>query len=552
MKKIYSKFVICLLLGAITYWAALNFITYNTLLLFEMSGSNIVIGLGVILSGLVCFIFSWLFSNLAKKNISKMDIDDEKRKKLKKKIIILCIINLLVYSVLAIIWSVYLFKNILQLTNKMDEWMTNYNWGNEYSEYTLFNPILLLFMNMKKYIFLYFIVLIFSIIPFFKILRTRKEIKFIKILSNIVLSVLLLFVVMVNIYYIDIPEFNYIYGFQKYNYDLYVTTEDTLAAKYNEGNNESIAWVGEYSDFRKIINGEDYIVPDKIWGRKVDKAGSFYNTYNDMLYPVDKIIFTNTFDGFFNYAQYGVAFNKYGSEIVISGEPINWFVEDNIVYNMDKTEMILFAPKNQETSTVHIGKEIKDLYSVITARPNTIAIDVDENNQYFYSYDNALYTKDKFMEAVNNGETKYFLGEEINNKVIYDIFCAVPLEKTELKLSSNLKEESEIFVEAFNLEKIIIPKDLNYEVDMLIPTFSDAVFEVEEGNEYYTSKGKYLYNKDMTKLISISKASLNNVYIEPTVKEISEAILNFGSNYDISPENPYIEKIEDGKIIYKE
>ena len=89
-----------------------------------------------------------------------------------------------------------------------------------------------------------------------------------------------------------------------------------------------------------------------------------------------------------------------------------------------------------------------------------------------------------------------------------------------------------------NLKKLIIPASLkNMDIRSIFPCSNVREFVVNSNNEWFSSSGKALFNKDMTKLICVPGIySADSYYVPSSVTEIGD--MAFSYNSDI--ENIYI------------
>lgn len=227
MKKIWCNFLGCLLIGLFTCNVAMNILTYNlwykTFFIDKMFMSfennwitvSIAIVAFLVISIEINFSSMYLFNRLSQKRIAK--ITDEKQKSKMKKISrIFIIINILLYVLCISKW----FIDITQY----DYDFLNYAEYLEDKDVDIRIPLAVLapvYMEVVNVIILVcFIVMnLLAIIPIkntFKIDEKRKS-----VLANILIYAYLFLFVVFSIfisayYYIDIPEFNYIYAFDSF------------------------------------------------------------------------------------------------------------------------------------------------------------------------------------------------------------------------------------------------------------------------------------------------------------------------------------------------
>lgn len=228
MKKIWCNFLGCLLIGLFTCNVAMNILTYNlwykTFFIDKMfmsfENNWIVVSIAVVaflvISIGINFSSMYLFNRLSQKHIAK--ITDEKQKSKMKKISrIFIIINILLYVLCISKW----FIDITQY----DYDFLNYAEYLEDKDVDIRIPVAVLapvYMEVVNVIILVcFIVMnllaIFPIKNTFKIDKKKKS-----VLANILIYAYLFLFVVFSIsisayYYIDIPEFNYIYEFKSFS-----------------------------------------------------------------------------------------------------------------------------------------------------------------------------------------------------------------------------------------------------------------------------------------------------------------------------------------------
>ena len=325
--------------------------------------------------------------------------------------------------------------------------------------------------------------------------------------------------------------------------------------------NETYASVMEYSDIRKIIREKEYIVPTKIWNKDVINISCIY-TYS-FPYPNLKIIipsstiFNKLADTDEEFRYLLDAASTGNNEIEILDNIDKCYMDNFVLLNKDKTEVYIFCP--WKSGDIYIPATVKNIYFRRMFKLKDSNIIIDDNNPYYYVYDNAIYTKPGVLE----GNDSVILGEKISKQMSdYSQIC-FPIRDWELgmgigseysfdlKLPPNL-EGSLAVLGIKNV--IIIPKELRSPNLYITGYITD--YEIEEGNDFYIVENGGLLVKDEMKLISLSGSAYRDeggVYIGDTVRKVDERLIERTkeTTFNISPDNPYIEKIENGIITYK-
>lgn len=322
--------------------------------------------------------------------------------------------------------------------------------------------------------------------------------------------------------------------------------------------NEIYASVMEYSDIRKIIREKEYIVPTKIWNKDVVNIDFIYGIH--FPYPNLKIIIPSStifnklsdMDEDFRYSiLYGV--NTGNNEIEIQDNTGKCYMDNFILFDKNQTEAYLFVP--WKSGDIYIPATIKKIYSERFFKLKNSNIIIDDNNPYYYVYDNAVYTKPGVLEKNDVA----ILGMKFNKGELDCSQLCVPIRdwslgilreyRFDLKLPPNF-EGSLLIIGIKNV--VIIPKELK-NANLLMFNASD--YEIEEGNDFYVVENGGLLVKDEMKLISISDSAYRDdgIYIGDTVRKVDERLIERmkETTFNVSPDNPYIEKIENGIITYK-
>lgn len=545
MKKISCVFGGCLLFGIVLCNAIINILTYNlwyksnviNSIRLNFDSDFIILAIlsiiFVIISVSVNVLSMCLFNKITKKCI-EVSNDEKQNDKFKKFSKIFVIINILLYSLLIIKWFTEISQYNSDYLHYMDS-IENTIMGNAHLIIDALIPIYTGIVNVLIIIFF----ILFNLIAIIPIKNVFKENKgnlntIAKVLTNTSLSIFVIVGIIINIYYyVDIPEFNYLYDFIGEDYAVIVK---------------------EYSDIRKLLRGNEYIVPEKIWNKNVVSIDSEFTLH--FSYPNLKIVIPSNFNwNLLTTSEIDNMFYKIDSvnnKIEMKGAPKTWFIENSVAYNKDKTEAYIFNSSRSEDN--YIPTTVKNIYSNISnLELNGYNILVDKDNPYYYSYDNAIYTKEALYdeeEVVFWGQRKQKGKDEWGD---CQICCLTDtrIQKENLKLPSNI--DSYLFILG-SINKVTIPKELHDNNLMIRGDIND--FEIEYGNAFYSLEEGCLLSKDKTRLISLSKKSYRNneYYISETIKEINEKILEYykDSTFNVSKNNPYIEKIENGVITYKE
>lgn len=324
----------------------------------------------------------------------------------------------------------------------------------------------------------------------------KKKKTLFKIINRFATSVLILTLLICNAYlYINIPEFEYAYFMF-------------------ESENEKYIQVLGYSNYMENFIRE-IEMPDKILNKEVFfisgiSNGNMYISSNISWEGVKNIFktLTPTFDA--NY--------------IMVGESKDWLIENNQLFNKDKTEMIIRQVKDQEHLYIpDTVEKIGDALSIIALEKDVI---VDEKNEKYFSYDGNFYANISDKADWNTLIDFDDELEETNESNI--IWCISPKNKENIKLKDDISGQI-LLMNTIENNTVIIPDTLISEISLINLTGN---LVVEDDNPLYSAIDGDLYNKDATMIISINYDK-QEYRILPSVKEFSLSTLSYICTSDL-------------------
>ncbi len=446
MRKNYIYFFIFLLLGIISCNAFVNMLAYNFLIRTVFEYGEILRYIFLFgATGIISFLFSKIYKKIVIKN--KRDvIDDENQeirhnqeKKLKKILIASNMVGYIGFSIVNFFMNA-LYLSDLELINQF---------GNFYPVIVIITIILINFVT-----------LIPSNIVISRMFRKKEKsnkiiLKLLRVVGKILFILIFLEILCMSVYYyIDIPEFKNVY-------EIY---------------NDEVGVFGCYQDVRKTITAKEFIVPEKIWGKKVTEAGSF-----EMIMPDTKIYLPSTisFDS--------LLYLDVENEIEMYGEPITWFIKDNVVYDIDETRMIVLDEYDKDI--IYIPESVCSFF--INPKNQSKEIEIAENNPYFYVDGNTIWAK---------GERTTLGGHVMYDMSWMNMGGYYGYNKKDITIPEHMS--GDIFLWQ-SIDTINIPKHLNNKIIFKNFIMDINQFEVEEGNELYSTYQGNLYNKEKTNLLAV-------------------------------------------------
>ena len=491
-KKIYFRYIIYLILALITCNAFLNLLNFNCYSIENFSLNDFVYWeynirfkqieyfiLNFVATGCISLFFNYLAKRSIEKNILKSEnkeqeketsgeLTQEEKKKIRK---IFTYINFISCFVFSAVYYICNWKYFLELS------IFKYMEGIK-----IVSPVILIITALVQNL----LVLIPSSIlinTFFKEKKVNSEKRVIKILKKITsITTLIIFTILMwfNIYnYVNIPEFEYQYVWEIQNDGEYAWTI-----------------VEDYQNKKRCLSEEPFVVPKKIWGKEVKGLFLLSNKYSK------ELNLPNTIDyRWILLASYGCGFEK----ISMSGEPIEWFVKNNVVYNIDGTEMYVTDVAKDEH--IYVSEKINRIYGVL----GKITLEVSENNPYFYVHDNVIWNKNNYINYL-----KTYYTENINYGMVFN-----NSKDENIILPESISGKIEIDVPSgWGNIKLTIPEGLENEIEIVMNSIGIDEYIVEEENQYYAVHDGNLYNKDYTSLIAMNDSYSKTIKLPNTLENI--------------------------------
>lgn len=282
-----------------------------------------------------------------------------------------------------------------------------------------------------------------------------------------------IFIAITIYYFVDIPEFKFIY----------------------ESQGDCVEILG-YADSRDYIRKKTMVIPTKIFEKKVNGFSEKNYYYNREISIPSSIDIENV-----------KSLYCYFCKLHIYGETARMVEKDNLILTSDGKEILYSNSEN-----LYIPQNVSIVPGdLITGSSFIKNIEVSPDNENFYMYDNVLY---------------YDISGYLPGKTL--TIALIPAWKDEIRLSTKIKDELQIS-SWWNGITVIIPSDFNR-----LLSFEGIIgvkeYVVEEGNETYEAYNGSLYSKGLEKLIAVRKYQDDeNIELPRELKEISasaDAVLN--------------------------
>lgn len=501
--KKYILYTVLLILAIFNLNTVMNILVYNSMLnaiakfivdeMYLDSFKLLIPILIVLFNFLISFIFAGLISKTEDKDLES-DNDEFSKNKRKESIIFSSIYGLS-FIVFNIIFYLKYIKNLSIIIEKFLE----------YSLWDLSESFI--YYAVPKINVLVICLNCLTIIPAIIRLntlnkKTKKKVSILKFVKAFGISIFALVLLVSNMYfYIDIPEFKYVY----YTYSVPKVKEEI-------GIEDDFVELLGFSDYMRNFK-EEMVIPDKIWGKDVFYLEGFQD---DNVYLPGNA----TWDEIRNIVLKLLP-NSIDKNYILIGSQSDWLIEDNQLYNKDKTEMIIRNPKNLDF--LHIPATVEKISNGVTwIQMLEKDIVVEDENKYFYSYDGAVYVSFSNYNSLNE------LDKLDNTNGINDIICIVPKNKENIRLKDDIS--GEIIILGKNVNNVIVPSTLENEIE-ITGIFTNIV--VEENNPLYTSQDGCLYNKDLTKLITFVEDDKREYKIPASLQEFNIRALTSLFNSDV-------------------
>jgi len=528
LEKLKRRYYIFLVL------ALLGFYSFSMIEWFGNRGMLYTVGLGRDVLTILIFCLPALIMNLlgttlffksSKKIIENIDKDNLKNQKKK-----FLITNNILFLILALIIIVLLYNVDLYYFDIMKQYFSSNGQEEYFADIINGNSL-----NIASNCLIPFTAFLLTLIPYDfylskrikKIKNANNEenkfqnlinkisnfslIKVIKIYISIAIRILLVFGSLFTIFcigynFLNIPEVKFSY------YEL----EDKTYCL-------TIAGYGRLDPF---LNKEIKI-PAKLWGKDISKVDLDF--YPDLTY-----ILPNSID-MYN-SKFSIQLNR-NINLKMYGEPINWYIENNIIYDNSGKWIDVSFSDNTDLEIDDKVEKIKGLDSSFNYF-NINSLVVSENNPYFKVKDGILYN------LLDNEYCKAYVPKKLNNTTI----TVIDEPKIDFGMFIGL-------VNKINIDKY--SKNIHAVYGNNI-----AKFIVDDDNNYYSTYDDALYNKNQTIIIGVPYLKEDAASDYFTNHEIRRESIKLSPNcflinewvdktlLDIS-ENQYFE-IRDDKIEYRD
>lgn len=543
MKKVQKILIAFLIFGAVTSYAFMSTVAFN----FYLRAGDVIVDLDILslatvnkyemispicltillclFSGGIPFVFTQLIKSFSSKSVKKFyeqEMGEEERKStLKKNKLISMVACGITYAIPNIILFVEMLKynkqyNILPtLIQEVDlPERSKEIWDYAYNEIALdINPIVFLMVSIVL-----LILNIFYVRTIFREKNKEEKIfrKILRVTGTVVAVILCgIFVGYDIFHYVKIPEF-------QCNYE--------IGSRWNESNQrmeEMLVYTVESKDIRDIVHAKSYKIPSKIWGKEVGKVETLsihvglspireFSISSDLSWDVFRCS-TNTINPYYN---------MYCMDGVVS----EWFMENNIAYKSDKSELYLF-----NNSIMYIPASGEVLNDIDTfAMCDWKKLDVADGREDYFDFDNVLYQVNKYEEIKYSGDK--LIIEEVISGEKSGCLAILPMSAKRVILTDKPMSKLSIGARWARDSKVIFPKDMPQPIGELI--YSPSEIEVEDGNQFYAIYEGNLYNKELTKLIYVQS---NKLKLPATFKEIAASFISDEvlDSIEVAAENPY-------------
>lgn len=471
---IFALFNLNTIMNILVYNTAANaYVNYNSI------DDYVRPSLMVIFNFLISFSFATIVSKILKPKAEDNNVTNGNKKER--------IIVSLIYVFSFIAFNALFFLKYIQATFDINLKILDYSIFDLLDSYVA--------LGLPKYNLLIGILCCLAIIPAIIKLNllpktSEKNNKVLKFVNGFGWSFLVVVLLACNIYlYVDIPEFEYAY---------YICESDKTKEKY-------VGILG-YSNYMENFTRE-FEMPDKILNKAVFYTAGLEkdNVYisSNISWESVKDIFKTTYPNFY-------------SNYIMIGKPDEWLIENNQLFNKDKTEMIIRKLKDQEY--LYIPDTVEKIGNALVLIDYENDIVVDEKNEKFFSYDGSFYANT--ANKMDWSTLVDFEPEEATVKTDV-LWCISPKNKMNILLKEDIAGTIVIASSAENAN-VVIPATLTN--DISFGSLRNNLV-VEEGNPVYSVIDGDLYNKDATKLINLN-INKDEYKILPTVKEFSASAIS--------------------------
>ena len=513
MKKLYIKSTICIILSLVSSYAILSIWWFNWFLLSELELTYKPI-IHFIIPMLVNCLFLLILKYITRKDIkniinnSKNDENSsqtqcKESESLRRNLLI---INSVLAFLLIVGYYQYGHYKFISLMTGVEDTPTTIR--------VLLSIIFAILSLIPS-------VLLINSICKFKEKKPDIIFKILRGLRYAFVSIIAILVMIANVfYYIKIAGFKYIY----------------------EENDDGIL-IYDFQDIRDWEN-EKIIIPRKIWGKPVlgfCDIGFSVSDKTKMIIIPNSLKFDYLKNSLIRSSSILLAIYKSSAhcDLVMEGEPVEWYIKDNIIYDMDNREMIMLV--DYTADELYIGNKIETIYpnSFFTNISSDTQVIIDEANPYYYEYGNVIWSKGHSNNLCLPLEYFGFLNN--NNSMDVGLIKSALRKKDskfDITMSPNISKPIFLWHPIdTSINKIIIPKDFLYDdfqyqnpsLDLLCDSY-----EVEDGNPLYTTYQGNLYSKDLKKLYAIRKYDyMEELVLPDSLEDISKnAIIQINDIYD--------------------
>jgi len=379
MKKINLKMYIIIILSLISTYAGLSLLWFNYNL-EEMLYENDKIIYHFIIAIGTNLIFLLIAKCITKKNVDKIyseaGSDKDSSSKINKKMEgnrrKFLIINSLTCFVMTIALYLYCYYSYTLLTKT------------KFLSYFIFDWINILIAVVVTIIALIPSTLLISSIFKNKIFNSDKKIlKVLRIAKYAFACISAIFMIAINFYYyLPLNEFKYQYYEYEFNdVDGYVISDYV------------------FQDIRNCKT-QKVTIPSKLWGKRVIGLmdAVFFIDVKELELPSSLMIDSFSKSTYISQRETTSILSSghiCNFDIQMIGEPEEWFVKDNIIYDVDERKMYLFTSYKKDE--LYISDKIEGIFSLSMFSNSFIPIEtkvvVSQDNPYFYEYGNVIWSK---------------------------------------------------------------------------------------------------------------------------------------------------------------
>lgn len=451
--KIAYKYGICVICGAILLYVGLNIFCFFDVIYNNVSKPELIsiVFPGIFAMVTLC-IFKWITEkDFEKINLSQVDeneqenaIEGKNKKENKKKYRYFWII-FLVYILIFLVVGISQIPFLGKVANTFLKYSEEFN----YRPFLMKNAIAIqevgnnkieLFISLLKRLTFSCLPFIFVFFIFYRSFIRKKQSnrKLMKIMTRGIAAIFTFSITILSIYYfVDIPEFKYLYEI-----------------------NEDGVVVNGYSDIRDYYESEYMVIPEQIAGKDVIDIGERNFFYCDELFVSSKFP-QNAFERLSG----NIHSNANSSKIHMYGEPIDWYEEEGLIYNRDGTEILYINTENLYiTEKVNSMLEQQIMYASFLK-----SIEVSENNETYFAYDNVLYQK---VEKT----------DENGNKVIGTIGWIPPIKENEDIILPLHIYGNKLWMIAVINKTYVVPEGFDKLIEFHDISYGSSEYKVEEGN----------------------------------------------------------------------